>query len=397
LNRQKVYIISSEVITPVGNSIELTMSAILKNISGIGKLERIKFNTSDWYHKSGEIKDFDDSSLPLKIKKSTFSTQLLFACLTNNFNKNPALFQNLLKEKILFIHCQGQGGIDTSSTQFTSHCNNQFEKISPRFFLNSMLGISSAEIVNHYKLKVETQLNSATCASGIIGLANLLRSLSYNEFGAGICLAAETPLTHLIINGFKNLGALSENLQPYSPQATGTVLAEGAATMILANEDFVSRYNSTPLAEILAIDVEQELSDILSTQTNSSFITNCLKKSNLTPHDSFVINGHGTGTSKGDSRELQTINSIQFGQPHHVYSLKGHLGHSLGASSLVEIALGIEFMKDGIVPGTRSQNLKSFKSNVLLNNLPIDLSYQHLLKLCFGFGGVNAACVFKKC
>ena len=107
------------------------------------------------------------------------------------------------------------------------------------------------------------------------------------------------------------------------------------------------------------------------------------------------ISSHGTGTVYNDSMEMKAYKSIFADQPVPLYSIKGALGHTMGAAGLIETAVALRVLREKVIPETIGlreadpeahdwvslEKRKLGKSIVLLNNS--------------GFGGVNAALVLK--
>jgi 3-oxoacyl-[acyl-carrier-protein] synthase II len=120
-----------------------------------------------------------------------------------------------------------------------------------------------------------------------------------------------------------------------------------------------------------------------------------LRDARLTPADIGYVNAHATATDVGDVAESRATLAI-FGDRVPVSSLKGHIGHTLGACGAIEAALGIRMMhSDAIVP---TRNL----DNVDPKCAPLDYVRRSLrsgrfdafIANKFAFGGINASLVF---
>jgi 3-oxoacyl-[acyl-carrier-protein] synthase II len=118
----------------------------------------------------------------------------------------------------------------------------------------------------------------------------------------------------------------------------------------------------------------------------------------IAPSEVDYINAHGTGTILGDSEESIALEKVfnEKGYSPYVSSLKGHLGHTLGASAALELIVCLEMIKKGCLVPTKNlknpdpkcgniNNLKEFK------NIKPNL----IMKESFAFGGINSILLFR--
>jgi 3-oxoacyl-[acyl-carrier-protein] synthase II len=119
----------------------------------------------------------------------------------------------------------------------------------------------------------------------------------------------------------------------------------------------------------------------------------------VAPHEVGYINAHGSSTPLNDSTETASIKQV-FGE--HAYRLafsgtKGYYGHALGASGAIEAAICALASSRGWVPPT--VNLDSPDPACDLTHVRaagMDLTPDYLLSNSFGFGGINAALLFRR-
>ena len=126
---------------------------------------------------------------------------------------------------------------------------------------------------------------------------------------------------------------------------------------------------------------------------------NALRNARIEPERIDYINAHGTSTPLGDKAETLAMKSV-FGQ--HAYdmnisSTKSQLGHMLGASGGVELALTIQAINSSVVPPTI--NLETPDPDCDLNytpNQPVERRVDMAMSNSFGFGGHNASLIIGK-
>ena len=125
-------------------------------------------------------------------------------------------------------------------------------------------------------------------------------------------------------------------------------------------------------------------------------VEEALQRATVSPQDVDYINAHATATIQGDKEEAAAIRQI-FGDSVAVSSLKGYIGHTLGASGAIELIASLIMMERGVIyptlnleePDKACQGIKHVTAT-LKKEVTI------LLKNCFAFGGINAALVCKK-
>jgi 3-oxoacyl-[acyl-carrier-protein] synthase II len=126
---------------------------------------------------------------------------------------------------------------------------------------------------------------------------------------------------------------------------------------------------------------------------------NALSEAHVAPHEIGYINAHGSSTPLNDPTETSSIKQV-FGD--HAYRLafsgtKGYYGHALGASGAIEAAICALASRRRWVPPT--VNLDSPDPACDLRHVPdqgMELQPDYLLSNSFGFGGINAALLFRR-
>jgi 3-oxoacyl-[acyl-carrier-protein] synthase II len=116
-----------------------------------------------------------------------------------------------------------------------------------------------------------------------------------------------------------------------------------------------------------------------------------LADAGLRPEEIDYVNAHATGTPIGDAAEAEALHRI-FGERVPVSSIKGHLGHALGACGALEAITCLEAMRRGIVPPTRNLDEPDV-APILLPTRPLVHRVRYAVSTNFAFGGVNTAVV----
>ena len=236
---------------------------------------------------------------------------------------------------------------------------------------------------------------SAACASGTLAIIQGAMKIAAGESDhvlvVGFDLVAE-----FILAGFDSLKALSpEGAKPFDRSRNGLSLGDGAGWLLLEAEESVQP-GTTILGSLESWAISCDATHITAPCRRASGLIAALDKLFA---DASVpiggINAHGTGTIYNDAMELLAFNEkCAPGIP--VCSVKGALGHSLGAAGVVEAMISLLSLQHNILPPTVGLEIPETSSCVLSGEKPLSLLYPSVVTSNSGFGGINAALLLTK-
>jgi 3-oxoacyl-[acyl-carrier-protein] synthase II len=211
-------------------------------------------------------------------------------------------------------------------------------------------------------------------------------------------------LSHLVFAGFDALQALSPTTcRPFDAHRDGLGLGEGAAVVTLETLESARGRQATILGEILGYGAATDRHHLTQPHPEGEAaeraMTQACQQAGLEPGSMDYVNAHGTGTPLNDASEAAAITRWAGSAAGRlaVSSIKGGIGHLLGAAGAVEVvvclmALGGQWLPPG-VPVTRPDPA----CGVPLVTAPRDAEVRHALTNSFGFGGANASLVLGRC
>ena len=122
-----------------------------------------------------------------------------------------------------------------------------------------------------------------------------------------------------------------------------------------------------------------------------------LEDAGLDPGAIGYINAHGTATDQGDVAESQATQRL-FGAGVPVSTLKGNLGHTLGACGAIEAWAGIHMMNRGWLAPTLNLSTPDERCGDLdyIMNGGRNCEFDYLMSNNFAFGGINTSLIFKR-
>ena len=114
------------------------------------------------------------------------------------------------------------------------------------------------------------------------------------------------------------------------------------------------------------------------------------------PSDIAAISAHGTGTVYNDLMELNVFDQIFGKHKISIYSIKGAIGHTLGAAGGIEVAVGIQTLLKQKAPPTVGLSNPEKGAEGKVVSEPVIFSGDCLLTTNSGFGGINAALILER-
>lgn len=203
---------------------------------------------------------------------------------------------------------------------------------------------------------------------------------------------------------YNQLGVLSErHLKPFDKAHDGTILAEGAAALILESEESAKARGAQCLAEVAGGMASTEAAGLFSLEAEGESLAQLLGRTlascGLSAGDMDLIVAHGNGNAKSDDSEALAIQQLLQGAPVPVTAYKWAMGHTLTASGLLDTVLTVNAIQENCIPGIA--NLAEPALHCAELNLSADsrefASNRSALIINRGFASMNACVVIKAC
>jgi 3-oxoacyl-[acyl-carrier-protein] synthase II len=222
---------------------------------------------------------------------------------------------------------------------------------------------------------------------------------------AMLVVAAESAITGAGIGGFAAMKALSTRndepkkaSRPFDATRDGFVMGEGAGALVLEEYESAKKRGARNYAEIIGFGESGDASHITSPSLDGPYraMRAALNMAGDVKID--YINAHGTSTPANDKNETAAIKELFGGKENApaVTSIKGQIGHCLGAAGGIEAVTTLMIMRDGIVPPTI--NYENPDENCDLDYVPNEareMKVDIAMSNSFGFGGTNGAVIYK--
>jgi 3-oxoacyl-[acyl-carrier-protein] synthase-1 len=233
---------------------------------------------------------------------------------------------------------------------------------------------------------------SNACISGSQALLVAIRLLKGKPFRYALVAGADM-LSEFVLSGFRAFEALASGAcRPFDALRDGLSLGEAAAAVLLVKEE------ATPGSWRLAAGACTNDAHHISRPSPEGeglyhAIRLALAAETVRPD---FISAHGTGTFYNDEMEARALTRAGLNEV-PVNSLKGYVGHTLGAAGLVETLLTMEALNQGQLVASAGCSRPGVTDpiRIVLNHQPCRHP-RAFLKTSSAFGGSNAALLFRK-
>jgi len=241
---------------------------------------------------------------------------------------------------------------------------------------------------------------SAACASSSIAVAKGAALIAAGRAECVLVCCMDL-VTEFVFSGFSALGALSpEPCRPFDRERNGLTLGEGAASLLLMKAERAIKEGRPHLGTVLGWGVANDAFHVTAPDPHGSGLVSAVKKALkqacLNQEAISAVCAHGTGTIYNDHMELTAFDHIFKDRKLPLYSIKGAIGHTLGAAGGIEVSLGLKSLSEGLAPPTVGFSKGEDGTAGRISSQPAVINGNHLLSTNSGFGGINAALILAK-
>ncbi len=404
---KRVVITGAGVISPLGTGVDSLMEGISSGKSAVRYMEEWAGYCGMNSHVAAPAELKDEKKIPRQNRRS-MGRMSMFAA--------QAAEQALADSEINVSQIQPErmGCIIGSTTGSAISISKAFEimlfqkdlSLMPSsLFFQCMSHSATMNVAQYLGLTGYVMATSAACASSLQAIGT-----GYEIIGSGrqdvlLCGGAEE-LHPSVTGSFDVVFATSvkynqtpqKTPRPFDKDRDGLVCGEGSGIVVLEEYEHALRRNAKIYAEITGYNTCGSGSHI--SQSEDKSIVQCmretLKSAQITHEEIDYINAHATGTIQGDKEEAVAIGRV-FGSGTPVSCLKGHIGHTLGASGAIELIASLRMMEEGIIyPTFNLDEIAPDCEGVNHVLKPVKKEINTILKNCFAFGGINASLVCRK-
>jgi len=403
---RRVVVTGLGMINSVGNDKESAFKAMCAGECGIDTITL--FDPEKYSVKiAGEVKDFDPTTVmdAKEVKKADRFIQLGLKAAQEAI-EDASLPEDIDKERFGISAASGIGGLPAIEKNSIIIETRGPRRISPFFIPSALVNMLGGFVSIAHGLKGPNLSSVTACAAGTHGISEACKTIMLGGADTMLVIAAESAVTGAGIGGFAAMKALSTRnddpkhaSRPFDAGRDGFVMGEGAGALVLEEYESAVKRGAHIYAEIIGFGESGDASHITSPSLDGP--ARAMKAALAMAGNPKVdyVNAHGTSTPANDKNETAAIKEAFGGKENAplVSSIKGQIGHCLGAAGGIEAVTTLMAMRDGIIPPTI--NYETPDENCDLDYVPNEARKADInvaMSNSFGFGGTNGVVIFKK-
>jgi 3-oxoacyl-[acyl-carrier-protein] synthase II len=408
---RRVVVTGLGLVSALGIGTEETWKNILAGRSGVGPITQ--FDAAAFAATiAAEVKNFDPLQHIEKreVKKMGRFIQFAMAAAQIAMEHSRLAITSEVAERVGVYIGTGIGGFDVIEREHTAYLQGGPRKISPFFIPATIANLASGFVSIRWGAKGPNSATCTACSSSAHALGDSFKLITRCAADVMICGGAEAAITPMCVGGFAAMRALSTRnaeperaSRPFDRDRDGFVVGEGSGILILEELGFAIRRGAPILAEVVGYGMSADAFHITAPSEDGEgaarVMKNALADANVLPEQVSYVNAHGTSTPFGDRVETLAIKHV-FGEHADklaVSSTKSMTGHLLGGAGGLEAGLTLLAMRDQILPPTINYENPDPQCDLdYVPNQARPAEIEYALSNSFGFGGTNAALLFKR-
>ena len=398
-------------VSPLGIGTEPTWKGLLDGRSGAAAITLFDASRHSTRF-AAEVKGFDPLSWVEKKEVKKMDRFIQFAVAAADFAvKDSGIAVKPENADMIGVYIgSGIGGFRTIEDAHSDLVTGGPRRVSPFFIPSAIVNLASGWVSIRTGAQGPNSATATACTTSAHALGDSYRLIQRGDADAMIAGGSEAAITPLGTAGFCSMRALSTRndeparaSRPFDAQRDGFVMGEGSGILILEELETARRRGARIYCEIVGYGMSADAYHISAPADTGvgaiSVMKKTLKDASLRPSDVDYINVHGTSTPQGDKVEVVAIKEV-FGDHARkiaISSTKSMTGHLLGAAGGLEAGIAALTLRDQVIPPTINYEIPDPECDLdFVPNTARKAAVRHVLSNSFGFGGTNAALLFKR-
>jgi 3-oxoacyl-[acyl-carrier-protein] synthase II len=408
--KRRVVITGLGAVTSVGNNVEETWEGIKNGKNGISPITL--FDTEDMKVKiAGEVKGLDFEQFLDKREIKRLDRVIILGLIASHEAYYDANLENLEIDPYRFgtFVASGIGGLGTIVEESRKAFEKGGDRVSPFFIPNAIVNLIGGHIAIKYHAKGPALPIVTACSAATNAIGEAFRYIRDGYCDVAFAGGSEATINILGVGGFTTMKALNTTNDinnasiPFDKRRSGFVIGEGSGMMILEAYEQAKKRGAKIYGEIVGYGTTCDAYHITAPDESAEGIATCIKlaleDANINPEQLDYINAHGTSTPHNDRLETLAFKKAlgEAAYKVNISSTKSMTGHALGATGAIEGVICLKAIEDSVIPPTI--NLQVPDEACDLNYTPnksVSREVNYALSNSAGFGGQNAAIIFKK-
>lgn len=367
-------VVSTNIVSPLGMSSQENWRAVMQGRSALRRLENYK-------------------GIPLPFVASVFTPEQVEELAVEGFTRFESLAIRSITEALTHTDLDVHGERTIFILSTTKADVEELGFAAERDGDYHRPALSAQRIAEHVGIGGGAIVCCNACISGVSAQILADRLISCGHYDNAVVCGADlvSPFTASGFLSFKSLS--NEVCRPFDADRQGLNLGEAAATIVFTRAD--SLRDGDWLFERGEMDNDAfHLSTPAPSGEGARKVLEAVMKGRDASELAFV-SAHGTATMFNDQMESVAIEKAGLSSV-PLTALKGWFGHTLGASGVLEVILGMMAVSESVVLPLRGFREIGVSGKVNLSPELRATDKNSFLKMISGFGGCNAAALYRR-
>ncbi len=410
-NRRRVVVTGIGLVSSLGIGTEANWAALCAGQSGVSAIT--KFDAAQFATRiAGEVKGFDPLQFVEKkdVKKMDIFIQYAIAAAQFAVDDAQLTITPELGPRAGVFIASGIGGFTTIEREHKALLEGGPRKISPFFIPSAIINLAAGQVSIRFGAKGPNSATCTACSASAHAIGDAFEIIKRGAADVMIAGGSEAAITPMGIGGFGAMRALSTRndaperaSRPFDKDRDGFIVGEGSGVLILEEYEMARSRGARIYAELVGYGMSADAYHITAPSEDGDgpfrVMGAALESAGIQPAQISYINAHGTSTPHGDKVETLAIKRC-FGDHAKkiaISSTKSMTGHLLGAAGGLEAGITVLAVHDQVVPPTINLDHPDEECDLdYVPNTKRPLAIEYALSNSFGFGGTNAALLFKR-
>jgi 3-oxoacyl-[acyl-carrier-protein] synthase II len=409
--RRRVVVTGVGLICALGIGTEEVWEKLLAGTAGVGPITQFDASAFDC-RIAAEIRDFDPLNwIPKKeLKKMGRFIQIAMAAADFALGMAALEITPSIADSVGVYIASGIGGFDVIEREHMKLLQGGPGRISPFFIPAAIINLASGVISIRYGARGPNSATATACSASAHAVGDSARLIERGDAEVMICGGTEAAITPMGIGGFAAMKALSTRndqpacaSRPFDAERDGFVVGEGAGILVIESLDHAQKRNAPILAELVGYGMSGDANHITQPAEDGNgayrVMQAAIRDAGVEAKQVGYVNAHGTSTPLGDAIETLALKRVfgEHAKKMAVSSTKSMTGHLLGGAGGLEAGVSVLALRDQKLPPTINYAHPDPACDLdYVPNRARSADVEYALSNSFGFGGTNAALLFKR-
>ena len=411
METRRVVVTGMGAITPIGNTVEEFWKGIQEGKCGIDTITQ--FDTEGFKAKlAAEVKDYvsEEHFERKSLKRMDRFSEFALVAARETMKDSKLEVDKIDATRFGVGISAGIGGLSFIEKQKEIILEKGPDRISPMFIPVSINNMAAGNVSIEVGAKGESFCITTACASATHTIGECYRIIKHGYQDIMLAGGTEASITPLGVAGFINIKALTTSTDktrasmPFDKERNGFVMGEGCGIIMLEELEHAIKRGAKIYAEVVGYAASSDAHHITAPSPDGEGAARAMKlamqDAQITPDKIDYINAHGTSTPMNDACETMAVKTAlgeENARKVAMSSIKGNVGHLLGAAGGVEAIATIKAVADDFLPPTINYKVKDEACDLdVVPNVGRNSKVEYAMSNSLGFGGHNSTLIFKK-